>query len=183
MTQQQSTDVAKQEAREVAESANQRAHELGDTVKSQASEVAGEMYAQGREVFERTKESLREQSEIQAQEAASRVRQLAEQSRALAEGRPEESGPVQDYVRQASERLDDFASRVEQRGAQGVIDDVEDFARRRPGVFLAGAAGLGFFVGRMLRGAAASGGGSSNGRTNTSTYEPNWPPPVRGDGV
>jgi hypothetical protein len=45
---------------------------------------------------------------------------------------------------------------MEQGGAQGVVDDVTRFARRRPGVFLAGAAGMGFVVGRLVRAGAAS---------------------------
>ena len=49
-----------------------------------------------------------------------------------------------------------LASRMEQGGAQGVVDDVTRFARRRPGAFLAGAAGVGFVVGRLVRAGAAS---------------------------
>ena len=49
-----------------------------------------------------------------------------------------------------------LASRMEQGGAQGVVEDVTRFARRRPGAFLAGAAGVGFVVGRLVRAGAAS---------------------------
>ena len=42
-------------------------------------------------------------------------------------------------------------SRLEDRGIEGVVDDVSRFARRRPGVFLLAAAGAGFVVGRFVR--------------------------------
>jgi hypothetical protein len=42
---------------------------------------------------------------------------------------------------------------MDQRGVEGVLDDVRSFARRRPGVFLLGAGIAGFAVGRLVRGA------------------------------
>ena len=51
------------------------------------------------------------------------------------------------------------------------MQDVEGFARRRPGVFLVGAAVAGFLTGRVVRGArdAQSNGGSSFSSTTRST--------------
>ncbi len=48
------------------------------------------------------------------------------------------------------------ASEIEERGLEGLAAYVVDFARRRPGVFLAGAAVLGFGVGRLIRSGAVS---------------------------
>ena len=42
------------------------------------------------------------------------------------------------------------------RGPQGVMDDVSAFARRRPGIFIAGAVGVGFLVGRAVRATSSS---------------------------
>jgi hypothetical protein len=56
-----------------------------------------------------------------------------------------------------------MAERLESGGLEGALSDLQTFARRRPGVFLLGAAATGFAVGRLLRGAQAANadGGSS----------------------
>ena len=84
---------------------------------------------------------------------------------ALAEGRPDDAGPAGDYVRQAGDKLQEVAQRLESGGLDGALSDLQGFARRRPGVFLLGAAATGFAVGRLLRGAQAAnadGGGSGS---------------------
>jgi hypothetical protein len=58
---------------------------------------------------------------------------------------------------------------VSERGFDGLVDDVQSFARRRPGVFLAAAAATGFVAGRLFRGAQAAanaGSGSSSAGGN-----------------
>ena len=49
-----------------------------------------------------------------------------------------------------------MADRLNSKGFDGVVDDVQAFARRRPGAFLAIAAATGFVAGRLFRGAQAS---------------------------
>ena len=48
-------------------------------------------------------------------------------------------------------RVSAFAERLDTNGPQGLLDDVTLFARRRPIVFLAAAAGAGFMIGRLAR--------------------------------
>lgn len=50
----------------------------------------------------------------------------------------------------------DETSHVGTTGFDGMVDDVESFARRRPGAFLAGAAVAGFAASRLGRGVQAS---------------------------
>jgi hypothetical protein len=121
---------------------------------------------------------LRRQGDEQAQQAAQGLRRLGDQTKALAEGRVEAAGPLGDYMRQTSQRIHGMADRIDERGAQGIVDDVQDFARRRPGMFLAGAAFAGFVTGRLVRGMAAaqSSAGTSPSDGNGSAW------PGRGDG-
>ena len=76
---------------------------------------------------------------------------MSDQLQALTEGRPGDAGPLAGYVTDARQQVASFASRLEDRGIEGVVDDVARFARRRPGVFLLAAAGAGFVVGRFVR--------------------------------
>jgi len=66
-----------------------------------------------------------------------------------------------EVAQQAADRIHGMASWLEQREPADVLQAVRDFARRRPGVFLAGAVVAGLAAGRLTRGmtdAARSGG-------------------------
>jgi hypothetical protein len=155
MVDESATGQVKEAGSEVAQRAAESVGQVAESVKEQAAAVGQEVAAQSQEFFNRAKDQLRQQGEDQARQAAAGLRRLSEQSSALAEGRVEASGPLGDYARQASERIDGFASRLERRGAQGLFEDLEDFARRRPALFLVGAVGAGFGVGRLVRAARA----------------------------
>jgi hypothetical protein len=62
------------------------------------------------------------------------------------------SGLATEVAQQAAERLDGAASWLEQRDSADLLQPVRDFARRRPGTFLVGAALAGLAAGRLTRG-------------------------------
>ena len=147
----------------VARTANEDVKQLADTVRSQADQVKGELAGQAREMLEETRGQLENQADMQATRLARALFQVGSQAVALSEGRPEQAGPLVDYAEQAATWLDTCAAQIEERGLEGLATDVVDFARRRPGVFLAGAAVLGFGVGRLIRSGAVSGDTDGNG--------------------
>ena len=138
MTEESTKDQAKEQVREVTQSAAEQAGQVRDSVKEQASQVADEVKTQGRGVLQRTKDQVLQQGEAQTQQMDGSLRKLGEQAQALADGRTEDAGPVLDDVRQASDRLQGMATRVEERGAQGLLHDLEEFGRRRPGARASG---------------------------------------------
>ncbi|MDQ3898381.1 MAG: hypothetical protein M3326_14245 [Actinomycetota bacterium] len=140
----------------VARTADQDVRELAGTVRSQADQVKGELAGQARAMLDETRGQLQSQADFQATRVARALFQVGTQAVALSEGRPEQAGPLVDYAEQAAEWLDNTASYIEERGLEGLATDVVDFARRRPGVFLAGAAVIGFGVGRLIRSGAVS---------------------------
>ena len=108
--------------------------------------------------------ALRHQASDGTSRAAGAMDQLAGRLRALADGDTEQAGDLQRYARDLGDRLGGVAGRMQDRGLDGLVDDVQDFARRRPGLFLAAAAGAGFAAGRLFRGAKADAeAGSSSG--------------------
>ena len=160
-----STAVAK--TGEVAGTATEGAKQVASEATRQAGQLTQEALESARGLVTEATGSLREQAGQQTERVASGVRSLSDQVRALAEGRPGEAGPAADYVRQAGEKLQEVADRLESGGIEGALSDLQGFARRRPGVFLLGAAAAGFAVGRLVRGAQAAkaegGNGSSKG--------------------
>jgi len=147
----------------VARTANADVRELAGTVRNQADQVKDELAGQAREMLAETQGQLRQQADMQASRMASVLLQVGSQAVALSEGRPAQAGPLVDYAEHAAEWLDTAASHIEDRGLEGLATDVVDFARRRPAVFLAGAAVVGFGVGRLIRSGAVSADGNAPG--------------------
>jgi vacuolar-type H+-ATPase subunit H len=148
--------TATERTREVAHDASAHAGELAESVREHAGEVGQEVIQQGRRVVEDARDTMREQTDVQSRQAVSALRQWSERGRALADGRPQEAGPLADYTRDLAGKVSEAADQFEARGFDGVVQDVESFARRRPGVFLLGAGLAGFAVGRLVRGAKSA---------------------------
>jgi len=140
----------------VARTANQDIRELADTVRDQTDQVKGELADQTRELLSETRDKFQAQADVQTDRLAAALSQVGTQAVALAGGRPDEAGPLTHYAEQAADWLDMAAAEIEERGIEGLAADVTDFARRRPGVFLAGAALVGLGVGRLVRSGAVS---------------------------
>jgi hypothetical protein len=64
-----------------------------------------------------------------------------------------------EFARQAADRAHGAASWLEQREPADLLDEVRNFARRRPGAFLIGAAVAGLAAGRLTRGLKDRGSG------------------------
>jgi hypothetical protein len=161
-----STAVAK--TGELAGTATEGARQVASEASRQAGQLTQEALSSARTLVGEATGSLREQAGQQTERAASGLRSLSDQVRALAEGRTDEAGAAGDYARQAGEKLQQVAERLESGGLEGALSDLQGFARRRPGVFLLGAAAAGFAVARLVRGAQAANGDGSSGSGSTS---------------
>lgn len=95
--------------------------------------------------------------------AAERVRKLSSAVRKIGEHmRIEDQGYIADRAGQASERLDAVASYISEAELSTLLQDAEDFARKRPSLVFGGTFVLGFAAARLLKG----------GATQTSRPEP-----------
>jgi ElaB/YqjD/DUF883 family membrane-anchored ribosome-binding protein len=149
-------ETAKSEASNVASTAADGARDVAGEAGAQAKAVVGEAKQQIDRLVSQGRDELRQQAEQRNSQAVGQLRTLSEQLGALLQGRPEAAGPLVGYASDLQYRIRRLAARMEQGGPQGVVDDIAQFARRRPGAFLAGAAGVGFVVGRIARAGAAS---------------------------
>lgn len=153
------TDAAKQDAAEVAGTVKQGVSDVAQEAGEQAREVAGRAKDQARELVDQATSELRTRADEQSARAAAGLDQLAARVRALAAGRPEEAGPLRDYAVELGQRTQRVAERLRTQGADGVLDDLRSLARRRPGMFLAGAAAAGFVAGRLVKAQRANASG------------------------
>jgi uncharacterized phage infection (PIP) family protein YhgE len=150
----QSTAVATeagQATKEVAGAAKEQAATVMQDAREEVSHVASEAKAQAQSLMNDTRQQLRAQADEQATKVAGSLRQLSDELRAISEGRTEEAGTVGNYLRDAGSQLEQFASRIDTQGVEGIVGDMQRFARRRPAAFLLGAAGAGFLAGRLFR--------------------------------
>jgi hypothetical protein len=74
------------------------------------------------------------------------------------------------YVDMASNQLKRFADNIRQRGVADMMDDVNQFARRNPGLFIGGAFLVGFGIARFMKASAQRGDDRSYG--NFSDVDP-----------
>jgi hypothetical protein len=157
------TKVAAQEASEVACTGVESVKQVASDAAEQVKDVAAQAKSQVTDLIGQTRQEVRQQAEAKGQEAATSLRKFSEQITALSQGRPSEAGQLTSYLDDARQRVQGIADTLEQRGPQGLLDDVTQFARRKPGTFLLIAAVAGFGVGRLVRAGAASESTASSG--------------------
>ena len=157
------TDVAKDQAKSVANDAKQGGQQVAQTAKEQTQEVASEAKDQARQLYQQVRGEFGDQAATQHQRAASGLRTLGDELGSMARG-SEQSGVASDLANQASDRVNALAGWLESREPGDVLAEVTSFARRKPGTFLAAAAAVGFLGGRLTRGLTAESdlGGSSS---------------------
>ncbi|GGU24933.1 hypothetical protein [Streptomyces lavendofoliae] len=153
--------TAQEKAAESAGMVGDKAAEVAGTAKEQVAGLTQEATAQARDLVGELRGQLRDQAHSQTQRLAENVRQLSDELREMSENGKPDSG-VGGVVRQISDGGRQVADRLEQRGPDGLVSDLQDFARRRPGVFLAGAALAGFVVARAGKGVSAAGSSDSS---------------------
>ena len=185
-------DVAKEEARGVAQDAAAGGKQTAETAKQQAGEVASEAMSQARALLDQTREQITGQGSAQQEKAASGLHSLADELNGMVKGEGAQSGVAADLAQEASDRIRSAAQWLETREPADVLNDVRRFARQRPGTFLLTAAAVGFLGGRLTRGIAAESANESSPAAGlpTTGYVP--PPalsaephvaPVTGDPV
>lgn len=147
-------EVARQQAGEVADTAGQAGAQVVQSAKEQIGEVTQEAGRQARDLLDQVRSEATDQAATQQQRAAGGLRSLADELSGMA-ANSDQDGPATDLARQAAGRLHDVARWLEDRDPGSVLDEVRAFARRRPGAYLAIAAGAGVLAGRLTRGLAS----------------------------
>lgn len=172
-------DVAKDEARNVGQTASQAGSQVASTAADQAKQVAHETQRQAKDLVDQGRTQLKDQAVSQQQKAAEGLNSIAQQMRGLADGSSEGApGPVRDLLQQASGSVESFASMLQNKEPAELLDEVRRFARRKPGMFLLGAAVAGIAAGRMTSGAKAAHSDSGSGHQGYQGTPTNYVDPA-----
>ena len=169
--------AAKDEAKNVAGDAKQAAGETAGTAKEQAKNVAGEAAGQAKQLFGQASGQLRDQAGEQQQRVAQGLRTVGGELGDMAD-RSDSQGLAGEVVRNLSGRAHSVAGWLEGRDPGTLLDDVKQYAARKPGTFIAIAAVSGLFAGRVVKALTAdaksdhghgTGTGTGNGTATTGT--------------
>ncbi|MFP3902061.1 MAG: hypothetical protein ACLFXM_14505 [Acidimicrobiia bacterium] len=141
---------------------------MATDARQQASKVASEASHQARNLAGEARHAVEDQARGQAHRLAETLDGMGGKLQALAHGEADRAGELTEYVDDLGRRLHGVSERLETQGLEGVIDDVQRFARRRPGMFLVSAAAAGFLAGRLARGARQADGQESGPQPATA---------------
>ncbi|WP_433824536.1 hypothetical protein ACQP2E_20550 [Actinoplanes sp. CA-015351] len=163
------TSKAAQIAGESKQATAQAAVDVKDTAKEQAQRVGAEAKAQARTVAADVRNKVSEQARTQNDNLVSSIRQTADHLDEMRGAR--QDGPAAAVVSRVADGGRQLADYLDRNGPEGVLQEVQDFARRRPGAFLATTLAAGFVVGRLGKSVAKAdpSAGTPAGSTGTST--------------
>jgi hypothetical protein len=183
--------VARDQAASVGRSVGEAGSRVAQTATDQAREVISETARQARDLVGEASGQARDQASVQQQKAARQLRAVADELQEMA-AKGGQSGVATEVAQQAAGRIHGAASWLEQREPADLLQAVRDFARRRPGVFLAGAAVAGLAAGRLTRGMTDAARSDSqrpgtrspreipSGATIPAPPDPDWTTPMPG---
>lgn len=167
-------EVARNEAAEVARTAARSGSDVAGTVGDQARQVTAETTRQARDLVEEGKNQLIDQARDGQRKAAESLHTLSDQLREMSQT-SDGTGLAPELVQQAAEHARTVASWLDQHEPGDLLTEVRTFARRKPGVFLAGAALAGILAGRFTRSVVASQSESGTDSVSDGTSDPGGP--------
>ncbi|MEE6271853.1 hypothetical protein [Georgenia wangjunii] len=143
-------DAAKGEASNVAQNVGDNAKKVAGTAAEEAKSTVAEASRHAKGLLDQTRTELSDQAGSQQQRLAGGLRAFSGELSQMADG-AEQPGVASDLARQVSQFVEQAGDWLEQRDPSAVLDEVQRYARRHPGTFIAVAAGLGIVAGRLAR--------------------------------
>jgi ElaB/YqjD/DUF883 family membrane-anchored ribosome-binding protein len=135
----------------------QSSGESGGSATARASEATSAAVEQAKQesraLVDEVRERAHRESDAQTKRVASNMHAFADQLTEMADNASDPEEGAARLTREAGQRLDRMAERVDQRGIDGLADDARRMAASKPLTYIAVAAGAGFLVGRFLRNA------------------------------
>jgi hypothetical protein len=160
--------AAKQVAGQGAQAAGQAASDVKDTAKGQVQRVGTEAKAQARNVASDVRDRVSEQARTQNGRLINTIRQTADQLDEMRGDR--QDSPAATVVTRVADGGRQLADYLDRNGPEGVLREVQDFARRRPGAFLATALAAGFVVGRLGKGVAKADPDAGSSKPSSDSF-------------
>ncbi|WP_375430391.1 hypothetical protein [uncultured Friedmanniella sp.] len=151
---QQVAGVAKEQAADLKDTAVDKGQQVAGVAKEQAAAVTAEASTQVKDLLDQGRTELSSQVGTQQQRLSTLVHSFAEELGSMGSS-ADKPGPLSDLAKQGSRTVGELAHRLENSEPGDLLEDLRNFARRRPVVFLTSAALAGVVVGRLSRSLAS----------------------------
>jgi hypothetical protein len=161
-------DVVKDQAADLGHGTVEAGKHAVGVTQEQASAVAAEAGRQGKDLLRQAQQELGQQAAQGQQRLAAELLSLSDELSSMTDG-SSQNGAATGLARQAATRARVAGQWLSDREPAQVTDELQSFARRRPGTFLAFAAGAGLVAGRLTRGMKAAHDHDSPTAATTST--------------
>jgi hypothetical protein len=143
--------LVKGEAADLGNGSVQAGKHVAEVAREQASGVVAEAGRQGRGLLQQAQQELEVQAAHGQQRLAKQLLSLSDELRSMADAAGR-GGMAAGLAHQAAWRVRDAGQWLDGHKPGQVAGEMQSFARRRPAVFLALAAGAGLVAGRLTRG-------------------------------
>jgi hypothetical protein len=163
--------VVKEQAADLGQGAVQAGKHAAGTAREQTAAVTAEAARQGRDLARQAQGELAAQAGEQQKRLAGSLHALGNELAGMA-SQSQDPGVATDLVHQAAGTTRKVASWLEEREPGQLLEDVKTFARQRPGLFIALAAGAGLAAGRLTRGLTSSGNDGAPSPTQPEALPP-----------
>lgn len=135
----------------LANTAVDKAQDAAGQAQKKASEIASEAKEQVTRTATRVGEQAKNTIDARMSDVAHDLGSVADAVRHTSQEVSGGNETVARYGTKIAEQIEGVSSYLDERSLDDVLNDVQDFARRQPAVFLGGAFMLGLMVGRFLR--------------------------------
>lgn len=151
--------------------AKDQAKHVAGVASDEAKSVVGDVRQQARGLLDETSSQVQDQSRTQRDRLVETLRTFSDDLEGMAQ---QSSGLASSAAREVADRARSFTDQLDGREPTELLDDLRSLARRRPGMFLAGAAIAGVVAGRILRGTrdAAQSDSQSDMYAGSGGYDP-----------
>ncbi|GAA4744189.1 hypothetical protein GCM10023350_31100 [Nocardioides endophyticus] len=174
-----STQETKEQVQQTAGTAADEGKHVAAVVGEEAQNVAGQAKDQMRGLLDEALGQVSEQSRTQLERLVGTLQSVTTDLESMASSA--DSGLAAQLTQQVADRSRSLGTHLEGREPSEVLDDVRQFAGRRPGLFLLGALGAGVVVGRLARGAKQAHSQDTASSSTTGTPEVRPTPTLTGD--
>lgn len=141
-------------AAEVKDTSVAAGQHVAGVAKDEIHRVGSETKQQAKDLYRQTQSELADQAATQQKRVASGLHTLGDELGSMADS-SETQGVASDLARQAASRAAGVADWLDQRDPGSLLSEVKNYARRRPGTFIAVAAVAGVLAGRLTRSVVA----------------------------
>lgn len=136
--------------RAAAHDAGEQARSIAETGKEEATKVLGEVRSQTSNLVGEAGHQVRDRAQAQVGNAARMLGDMSDELDRMASSSMSAS-PITSLARDGATAMRSLSRRLDEGGLDAAMQDVRNFARRRPVVFLTGAFAVGMFAGRLVR--------------------------------